>query len=364
LPPLGCTKDDLETPALCLDLDKFDANITRMVAACRQQGIAWRPHAKCHKSQAIAQRLVAAGAIGMTCAKLGEAEVFASAGVRDLLVANLIVGPSKLQRLARLRQIANPIVCVDHEDHVTALGTVMADEPRPIRVLIEVNIGLDRVGVSPGEPTLHLAQRIVATRGLELAGVMGYEGHLLQVPHPAEKQVAIQAAIGRLTDTAQLLRDRGLPCPIVSCGGTGSSMVTLSCPGITELQAGGAIFMDEFYRQRCQVSGYDFALTVLATVVSRPVPERAIIDAGRKSMNIELVPPLVVDRSDVEVTRLSAEHGQLRLAETAFGLRIGDRLEFIPGYADLTTVLHDRFYVFRQGRLAEIWPLEARGRLD
>ena len=141
-------------------------------------------------------------------------------------------------------------------------------------------------------------------------------------------------------------------------------MVTLGCPGITEIQAGGAIFMDEFYRQRCHVSEFDFALTVLTTVVSRPTPERAIIDAGRKAMNMELALPCVVGRDDVEVSNLSAEHGLLRLGATATDLRIGDRLEFVPGYGDLTTVLHDRFYGFRQRRLAEIWPLAARGRLD
>ena len=115
LPPLGCTKDELETPALCLDLDIFEANVRHMAGACQRHGVAWRPHAKCHKSPAIAQRLLAAGAIGMTCAKLGEAEVFAAAGIRDLLIANMIVGPNKLRRLAALRRIADPIVCVDHE---------------------------------------------------------------------------------------------------------------------------------------------------------------------------------------------------------------------------------------------------------
>jgi D-serine deaminase-like pyridoxal phosphate-dependent protein len=364
LPRLGCMKEELETPALCLDLDVFEQNIRRMADECRRHHVAWRPHAKCHKSAAIAKKLVEAGASGMTCAKLGEAEVFAAAGVRDLLIANLIVGSSKLRRLAALRHVADPIVCVDHMDQVRALSNVLASEPEPVRVLIEVDLGLDRVGVRPGEAVLNLASRIVDSPGLQLAGVMGYEGHLLLVADPEEKARAIRSAIDQLTHSADLLRKNNLPCPIVSCGGTGSYMVTLSCPGITEIQAGGAIFMDEFYRNRCHVTDFDFALTVLTTVVSRPAENRAIVDAGRKTMNMEVAMPRVVGRDDVEVSSLSAEHGLLRLGPAAQDLRIGDHLEFVPGYGDLTTVLHNRFYGIRDGRLAEIWPLEARGRLD
>jgi D-serine deaminase-like pyridoxal phosphate-dependent protein len=364
LPPLGCSKDEVDTPALCLDLEKFESNVRKMADMCQERGVGWRPHAKCHKSPAIAQRLLDAGAIGMTCAKLGEAEVFAAAGIGDLLIANMVVGPNKMRRLLELRRVADPIVCVDHHDHIAALGQVMSEEPQPLRVLIEVDIGMQRVGVAPGEPVLELARRVADTRGLQLVGVMGYEGHLLMLSDPAEKDREIRDAIQRLVATADLLRANHLPCPIISCGGTGSYMVTLDCPGISEVQAGGAIFMDQFYRQRCHVTDFDYALTILATVVSRPAGDRAIVDAGRKTMNMELILPRVLGRDDIEVTSLSAEHGLLRLENSATQLRIGDRLEFVPGYGDLTTVLHDRFYVFRNNKLAEIWPLEGRGRLD
>ena len=357
-------KDELETPALCLDLDIFEQNIQRMVEECRKHRVGWRPHAKCHKSVAIARKLVEAGALGMTCAKLGEAEVFAAAGIRDLLIANLIVGSGKLRRLAALRRIADPIVCVDHIDQVRALSKVMQSEPEPVRLLIEVDLGLDRVGVRPGQPVLDLARQIADSPGVQLSGVMGYEGHLLLIADIEEKARAIRSAIGQLTNSADLLRQHDLPCPIVSCGGTGSYMVTLGCPGITEIQAGGAIFMDEFYRKRCQVRDFDFALTVLTTVVSRPAENRAIVDAGRKTMNMEVAMPRVLAHEDVEVTSLSAEHGSLRLGPASQNLRIGDHLEFVPGYGDLTTVLHNQFYGIRNGRVAEIWPLEARGRLD
>lgn len=355
--------DELDTPALCLDLDRFESNVAHMAEACRQHGIGWRPHAKCHKSTDVGTRLVAAGALGLTCAKLGEAEVMAEAGVQDLLIANLIVGPAKVARLVQLRQIADPIVCIDHLQQAEPISRAMAEAGLRQRVIIEVDIGLHRVGVAP-ERTLPLAQQLHALPGLDLAGIMGYEGHLLTVEDQAAKQQQIEDALAILARLADDMRQAGLPCPIVSCGGTGSFRFAAAQPGITEVQAGGAIFMDEFYRHKCQVEGLQQALTVLATVVSRPAPERAIVDAGRKSINGEIHMPAVADRPGVTVQRLSAEHGALHISPEADPVNIGDRLHLIPGYADLTTVLHDCFYCHRQGRLEAIWPLQARGRLQ
>jgi D-serine deaminase-like pyridoxal phosphate-dependent protein len=361
--PSGATKDELDTPALCLDLDAMDSNIHAMAETCRRHGVAWRPHAKGHKSSIIARAEVAAGALGVTCAKLGEAEMLAEGGIRDLLIANMVVGPRKVQRLVALRRKADPIVCVDHLDQVEPLSRAFAGEERPLRLLIEVNIGLDRVGVAPGEPAVELAKAIATRPGVRLAGVMGYEGHLLTLADPADKGRHIHAALELLVDTQRAIVRAGIPCAIVSCAGTGSYRYAVEHPGITEVQAGGAIFMDVFYRQKCQITDLANALTVVATVVSRPTPERAIIDAGRKTLNIEVATPEVLGRAGIEVVRLSAEHGELRLAPEAQSLRIGDRLEILPGYADLTTVLHDVFYAFRRGRLEAILPIEARGKL-
>lgn len=362
--PLGTPKDELDTPALLLDLDMFEANVAEAAALCREHGVGWRPHAKCHKSPDIARRLMEAGAIGLTCAKLGEAEIFAAAGIHDLLIANFIAGPQKVARLVELRRLCDPIMCIDHVDQAEPISRAMNAAGQRVRAILEIDIGLERAGISPGKPAVELAKLVADLPGIELVGVMGYEGHLLLVEDQTEKAGRICQSLNQLTDTAERIRGAGIDCSIVSCGGTGSLPFAVGHPGITEVQAGGVIFMDAFYRYKCHIDAFRYALTIVATIVSRPAPDRAIIDAGRKTMNIELTPPLVVGREEIVVDRLSAEHGSLKLGPTARDLKIGDRLEFVPGYGDLTTVLHNQFYVLQGGRLVDIWPLTARGKLS
>ncbi len=361
-PPPGSPVEEIETPCLVLDLDVLETNARRMSEICAASGVAWRPHAKCHKSTAIARLVLDAGAIGVTCAKLGEAEVMAAAGVCDLLIANPLVGARRLERLAGLRRIADPIAVVDHRDHVEALSAAMRDAGVTLRVLVEVDVGMERCGVAPGGPALDLARLVAGAPALELAGIMGYEGHLLTIPDRAEKERAIAEAMVLLETTRSLLEREGLPCPIVSAGGTGSFEITVRQRGVTEVQAGGDIFMDRMYRELCGVTSLDYALTVHATVTGRPAPDRAIIDAGRKTLNQEIHMPAVRGRDDLTVRSLSAEHGILDVTRPP-GPRIGERLELIPGYCDFTTVLHDRFHCVREGRLEAVWPLEGRGKL-
>src|SRR5262245_16190760 len=209
------TTADLDTPALCIDLDAFEANIRELVSACRSRGIDWRPHVKCHKSVAVARRLVDAGAIGLTCAKLGEAEVFAAAGIHDLLIANMIVGPRKVERLVALRRKVDPIVCIDHLDQARPIAAAMQAMGLSQRVLIELDLGMSRVGIAPGQAAVELAKQIVKLPGLSLAGIMGWEGHLITIEDPAEKTAKISAAIAQLAQTSKLFAQAGLPCPIV-----------------------------------------------------------------------------------------------------------------------------------------------------
>jgi D-serine deaminase-like pyridoxal phosphate-dependent protein len=361
--PLGTPKDELDTPALLIDLDLFESNVRQAADLCRQHGVSWRPHAKCHKSPDIGRRLIEAGAIGLTCAKLGEAEMFAAAGISDLLIANFLAGPRKIERLVELRRKADPIVCLDDLDQAKPISAAMAARGQRVRAILEIDIGMQRAGVQPGRPAVELAKRVTELPGIELVGVMGYEGHLLLVEDQGEKAARICAALEQLVDSAERITAAGVPCPIVSCGGTGSLPFAVNQPGITEVQAGGVIFMDAFYRYQCRLETFRYALTILTTIVSRPAPDRAIIDAGRKAMNMEIALPQVIGREDVIIDRLSAEHGILKLGPTAQDLKIGDRLELIPGYGDLTTVLHNQFFVVQAGKLVDIWPLTARGRL-
>ncbi len=363
LPAEPLTKSDLDTPFLAVDLDKMDANIAKMCQGTRDFNVQWRPHCKGHKSPVIAAKLVDAGAIGATCAKLAEAEVMVRGGVTDVLIANLIVGDAKLQRLASLCQEGDPIVCIDHLDQARPMNEALMQQGVRCRVIIEVNIGLDRVGCSP-EKTVELARELHAMPGLQFVGIMGYEGHLLTIEDPDEKRIEIEKALKLLADNAQQLKDQGIPCDIVSCGGTGSYLLSRMQQGITELQAGGGMFMDQFYEQQCRVTDMQKALTIVTTVVGRPAEDRAIIDAGKKTLHVEYEPAVVVGRDDIVVERLSAEHGELRLSGKAKQLAIGERLELVPGYADMTCVLHDFFYVFQNDKLVDIWPLEARGLLQ
>ena len=364
-PEIGCPVEQLDTPALCIDLDTMEANIRKMAELCRRHEKHWRPHCKGHKTPAIAHRQIDAGAIGLTCAKLGEAEVMAEAGITDLLVANQIVGPTKLHRLVELRRRdADPIVAVDHPDQVAALGDAAQQAGVDLRAMVEVDLGLQRAGVPPGQQAVDLAVQIAERPSLRLAGIMGYEGHLLTVPDAEQKRREIMHCMDLLAETRERIERAGLPCPIVSAGGTGSWKYTVHAEAVTELQAGGLIFMDAFYRHVCQVDEFDFALKLLTTVVSRPAADRAVIDAGHKSQHITLHPPIFLDHESLEITQLSAEHATLRVGPADRELRIGDRLELIPGYGDFTSFLHNEFYAIRGGKLEAVWPLAARGRLQ
>lgn len=360
---IGAMKSELDTPLLCIDLDVMESNIGKMADFMHQRNVQWRPHQKCHKTPAIAHREISAGAIGVTCAKVTEAEVMAAAGIHDILIANMLIGRPKLERVAALCRSADPIVACDHYVQAEQLSQVCSERGVECRMIIEVDIGLNRVGVRPGKDTLELAQGIDRLPGVRLAGIMGYEGHTLTIEDPDEKRRQINDCLGTLLHCRDRLLQAGLCCDIVSAGGTGSYQYSCDVDGITEMQAGGGIFADPLYQLRMGVVGLDYALTVHTSVVSRPQRERVILDSGRKTLHPDLQMPLVKNLPDIEPVRFSAEHGELRLGPNAPDLQIGDKLELIVGYADFTTVLHDAFYAFRNDRLEAVWPILGRGRL-
>ncbi|GIW95428.1 MAG: alanine racemase [Pirellulaceae bacterium] len=357
------TWEEIDTPFLAVDLDALDYNVQVLVSWCRRYGKQWRPHAKCHKCPELAKRLLAAGATGLTCAKSSEALVFAEYGIRDLLIANFVVGKHKLERVVAICRLADPIICVDHIEQAIALDEVLGRHALTARVLIEVDIGMQRAGAKPGE-ALRLALELARLPHLELAGLMGYEGHLLCVADPDEKRQRIHRALDILGELTQKLSQHGIGCQIVSCGGTGSLPYCLEHPAPTELQAGGGIFMDEFYRHHCRALALRQALWVEATVVSCPDERRVIIDAGRKSLSLDLAWPRIVVPPGCHLRGLSAEHGVVELPPQVQRPRLGSRMKLLPGYGDFTTVLHDRFVVGTAEGVVGFWPLAARGRLQ
>ena len=235
---IGSSKTEVDTPALLVDLDVMEANIGRVAEICRSNGVGWRPHTKGQKTLEIIRKELAAGAIGVTCAKLGEAEVLAAIGIRDILIANQVVGPAKMRRLVDLLAVADPIVGVDSTAHVDELSAALHGSGHTLRVVIEVDIGMHRAGVQPGAPVVALARAIAAQPGLRFVGAMGWESHAVTIAEPSEKARVVAAAIALLTSSAEACRAAGLPVDIISCGGTGTLPYCAQQPGVTEIQAG------------------------------------------------------------------------------------------------------------------------------
>ena len=356
----AATKWDLDTPSLVVDLDLLDQNIARMAQFFRAKGVNWRPHTKGQKIPEIAHLQLAAGALGITCAKLSEAEVMAQGGIRDILIANQVVGEQKASRLAKLLDVADVIVAVDSLVNGEQLSQAANSRDQRLRVVVEVDNGMDRAGVPPGERSLSLAQALDDLPGLRFVGLMAWEAHCLGLP-PDKRQSCCDEAVGKLVATADLCRNAGLPVEIVSCGGTGTFKFTAGIPGITEIQAGGGIFSDMLYESW----GIDhpFALTVVSTVTSRPVADRIIVDAGRKALSVDIAQPRLEGVSDIASVSLSAEHGIIRLTEPNHTIKVGDKLEWIVGYGDTTVCLHDEMIGVRHEQIEVTWRVLGRGKL-
>ena len=359
---IGSAKNNLDTPALWVDLDALERNIAALAAHFAKAGVGWRPHTKGVKTPAIVHKMLKGGAFGVTCAKVSEAEVLAAAGVGDILIANQIVTPHKIARLVNLRPQADVKVLVDDADNASAIGAAANAKGVVVGVLIEVNTGMERSGVAPGQATLTLAKHIASTPGLKLMGLQTWEGHNLSHTDPATKQAGIAHSIGQLLDSAQLCRDHGLAIEIVSAGGSGTYAVTPFIKGVTEIEAGGAVFCDMMY-QEWGVK-LEPALFLRATVTSRPAPDRMILDCGFKTMTRGFAAPKLLGIDGVKSVVLSAEHGIVSLSQANTTLKIGDGVDLIPGYSDGTVFAHDVIYGVRNGQIEAAWPVLGRGKFQ
>lgn len=347
---------------MIVDLDAFEANCDAIGGALSGRGVGWRPHVKGHKSPRLAERMIEAGAIGVTCAKVGEAEEMVAAGIDSVLVANQPSTRAAWDRLARLNRAAWVAAAVDSVDHLRFAVEAGRSYGTSIPLLVEVDIGMGRAGTRSAEQAVDLAREIDRSQAT-FAGVMGYEGHLLTVWPSAEKSARITEAIGVLIAAKTAIEQAGIDVEIVSCGGSGSYEISGGVDGVTEIQAGGGCLMDRFYRESCHVD-LEQSLFVVGSVASLPQPGQAIVDTGWKAMPSRMATPYPCDHDGVIVAQVYAEHLRLETIDgSAIGLELTDRVVFVPGYSDETTVLHDQFLGVRDGVVVETIPLAARGAL-
>lgn len=351
---------DIPTPALVVDLPVMERNIERMASYFASRPAKLRPHFKAHKTPAIALRQLAAGSCtGLTCATIGEAEVIAFAGLcEQVLIANELVGPGKAARAAALARTVDLIVAVDSDAALMELAGAARAAGTTVGVLVDVNVGLPRCGIAPGEPALALARRAAEMRGVELRGAMGYEGHIMGIRERAERQARAVRAMERLLSTVALIRGDGLPCEIVSAGGTCTYDITGAMEGITEVQAGTYALMDTAYTY--DDLPFELALSIHATVLSRPRPDQCAADAGLKACAVDHGNPLVRGIDGASVMFLSDEHATIALPADA-GIAVGDRIELWPSHIDPTVNLHDVIYAARGDEVVEVWEVAARG---
>ena len=360
---IGDDKAELDTPALLIDLDAMEKNIDTMAKFFQTIHADLRPHEKTHKCPTIAHKQIEAGAIGITCAKLGEAEAMVEAGIRGVLIANQVVGEPKVTRLVNLAKRSKVMVAVDSHENVKHLADSARMKGVKLNVLIEVDVGNNRCGTDPGEPTLKLAKLVGNHQSLSLRGLLGYEGFCQNIRSLEERTEKAQGAMAELVSTKDLLEDKGFDMEIVSAGGTGTHMITGKHPGVTEIEAGSYVFMDATYRLVEGLEAYDQALTVLTTVTSLPRTGIAICDAGLKAVTFEPNRPLppVKDVGGVEYERPSEEHGRLRITPES-DLRVGDKMELVVSHCCTNVNLYDYYHCMRDNRLEAVWRIAARGR--
>ena len=351
---------ELETPALLLDLDLLEKNIERMSEYFRGRKAKLRPHVKNHKTPIIALKEIDAGAVGVAVAKLEEAEVMAWSGIKDILIMNQIVTDDKIGRLLGLSKHADVIVAVENAENVSKLSSMARARGVNLGVVMEVDIGHHRAGVKPGTDALALAQKIVSSQNLKFRGLGGYEGHVSLMLDPKERKVEDEKACNLLVSTKDLIEEKGIPVEIVSAGGTGTYNFTGNYPGITDVQAGSYVTMDVAYRD-CGID-FELALSILTTVTSVPAEDRAILDAGLKSIPTNQGLPEVKGVEGIEVTKLSAEHTHLKLGPNHTRLKLGDKIEVYPSDTDTTVNMHNQFYGIRDGEVEVVWPILARGK--
>ena len=363
---IGMPLSAVDTPCLILELDAFERNLKRLPDSLHGRNMRLRPHAKSHKCPEIALRQIALGAVGVCVQKVSEAAALVAGGVKDVLIANEIVGAPKLKLLAELNKHARVAVCADDAGNVSALDQAARVAGVTLEVLVEIDVGASRCGVQPGAPAVALAQQIAACGNLRLAGLQAYQGSAQHIRNVGARRDAIARAVEHVRNTTQLLDAAGIACDYVTGAGTGTYAFEAASAVYHELQAGSYIFMDADYaKNEWTESGiplFEHSLFVWTTVMSTPAPQRVVVDAGLKASSMDSGMPRVADYADVDYAKASDEHGVLQITgSTRF--KVGDKLKLIPGHCDPTVNLYDWFVCMRNDRVEALWPITARGAL-
>ncbi|HEY2336218.1 MAG TPA: DSD1 family PLP-dependent enzyme [Burkholderiales bacterium] len=356
---VGQRLDEVDTPALILELDAFEKNLATMKAAVGGR-VRVRAHAKTHKSPDIARRQVEAGAVGVCCQKVSEAEAMVEGGIADVLVSNEVVGAQKIERLAALSRRARVGVCVDDAGNLQAIGRSGAK----LDVYVELDLGMRRCGVQPGEPAVALAREAAKFPNLRFAGLQAYHGRAQHVRTMEERHAIIETAAQHVVHTRRILEKAGLPCPIVTGAGSGTFMFEVGSGAWDEIQPGSYVFMDADYARNewaPPLPRFEHALFVLSTVMSRTGTALAVLDAGLKASSVDSGMPAVWRRPGLAYTRASDEHGCVDIAPGAPPPALGEKLLLVPGHCDPTVNLYDWYVCVRGGVVEALWPVAARG---
>ncbi|MCW5964128.1 MAG: DSD1 family PLP-dependent enzyme [Bryobacterales bacterium] len=359
--------DDLPTPALLVDLDALDANIAKMAAHCKAAGRALRPHGKTHKCPEIAKRLMAAGAVGACAAKLSEAETFANGGISGLLVTTAVIGKHKIERAVLLAaKRPDTIFCVDHEQNVADLDAAAREAGQRLNLAIDLNVG-NRTGIATGEPALQLAQAIARHKNVRFGGLQAYAGQASHKNGFDDRRTMSRGIMQTAVDTRRMIETSGIPCPLLTGGSTGTYNIDSEVEGVNELQPGSFVFMDIDY---ARIGGkgdpvyrdFQYSLSVLTTVVSKPAATEVVVDGGLKAFSTDK--PFRPEPKGIEGIEFGwggDEHGKLNLAKASRNLAVGDRVEFLVPHCDPTVNLYDRIYGVRGKQVELSWAIAARG---
>ena len=364
----GVTKADLPTPALIVDIDRLEGNIAKMAEHAKGAGVDLRPHAKTHKTPEIAKRQLAAGALGVCCATIVEAEVMQKAGVPGLFVTGELTSPNKIARLIRLTGKApDTMVAVDNVWQAERLSEAAQAANVEVNVMIDIDPTGRRTGVQPGEKAVELAKAVDSLPGLKLRGVHGYSGASSHVTGFEERKQHSHEVMGPVIASFEKMKQAGLPAEIMSGASTGTYNIDSGMDGMTELQVGSYVVMDVDYRRIGGKSGEvyeDFApaLTVLATVMSKNYPDIATIDAGLKSFATDRkFGPDVVGLPGVTYSFNGDEHGRLHLENSGRDVKLGEKVELIVPHCDPNVNLYDRMFICKGDEVKEVWRVAARG---